>query len=344
MARRTTRYYKPKRRKLGGGRAAQATFHRNRSTSQPRHVQIHIVRKIVSAVFLGASSIWFIYFALFSDNFIVKSYTVEGTETIPKQELETIINTQLQERRFLFFSNRNMFMFSKNDLQDRIAEKYLVEDIAIDKQFPFELHINVHEKLARVILRTRTPIHIEPEVVEDEESTEQSLVSHNNEAGEEDTEEESSTKTNEPEEVQEPTYAESLYYLDVNGIIVSQDGITENELQLLPVIEIDTDADGSLHPGDVVFERDTVEYIFSIYEAFNASKENLKVSYVHYDASTPNELVITMSEGWEVFLSTRVALETQIKKLELALQEKIGSDRETIQYVDLRVKDRVYFK
>jgi len=68
------------------------------------------------------------------------------------------------------------------------------------------------------------------------------------------------------------------------------------------------------------------------------------VAYVKLDLSIADEMTFVTTENWQGMLSTSVSLETQIKKLELALDEKIKDKRSTLQYVDLRIKDRVYFK
>ncbi|MBI2636996.1 MAG: hypothetical protein HYW81_02280, partial [Parcubacteria group bacterium] len=194
---------------------------------------------------------------------------------------------------------------------------------------------------SRVVLRLTTPIQITPdepagagegEAMGDiATSTESQEVSHNN--------------VTEKPSLSEGTveYAESWYHLDANGIVVSRLDAS-GDLSGLPVIEVIRDEGPDVNPGDAVLDRETVELIFSIYERLNASSESIAVAYVSYDPETPQELTISTVEGWQVFLSTRIPIETQFSKLELALREKIRDNRGELQYVDLRVRDRVYFK
>jgi len=329
------KYYKPKHRQYN-------LPTQNRNMRQPqieKKVNMLIIKKIISIIFFCACFAWFFYFFLLSDNFFIKTIKISGNENIPKNDLEEIVKEELKEKKWLIFPGKNILLFNKQNLISDIQNKYITENIKISKKLPFTILIELEEKLARVVLRTKTPISItqdntEDVLVEDEQNIiNPDDVSHNIEDREQ-----------ENENREEVEYSEDYYYLDVNGIVISSSLDAQNDLLKFPVIEIETKDQAKINSGDIILSREKIEFVFEAYEMIHRSKENISVAYVVLDLDIDNEITFVTQEGWQGFLSTQVSLETQIKKLELALQEKIKDKRATLQYVDLRIKDRVYFK
>ena len=56
------------------------------------------------------------------------------------------------------------------------------------------------------------------------------------------------------------------------------------------------------------------------------------------------EVRILMTEGWQAYLDIDDDPEDQIKHLDLVLKQKIKTDREHLDYVDLRFGERVVYK
>ena len=94
----------------------------------------------------------------------------------------------------------------------------------------------------------------------------------------------------------------------------------------------------------MALSSETVEYIFNLYDVLKRSLAGITVKYVIYDPKISDELKFATSEGWQGVITRKLGLAAQIKKLELALEEKIKEQRRSLQYIDLRVKDRVYYK
>lgn len=282
-------------------------------------------------VFLASAAVWFAYFFFASDNFEIKTVNVTGIQNIPAKEMDGIIEDVLGRSRLGFFSNRNILLVSVRAIQEGISERYIVESTEIDRQFPFTLTIAVSEKLARLVLHTRTPV-----VIAEDPSLGQGEV-----AGE------SATSTEEKfpvEPEKEPEYTEAYLYLDVNGIAVSEGNVSNEDREALPIIQIQTPPDKPIKPGSEVMTREQVSDVFQIYQGLRASNTGIEVAYVIYDPAITDELAFATKEGWQGLMSRKINLETQIKKLALALAEKVGDRRKDLQYIDLRIQDRVYYK
>jgi len=332
------RYYKPKR-KLYNLPTAQRPM-RQRQSPEPVKINTSIIKNIIGTIFFICAGIWFGYFFIFSPNFSIKNINITGNENIPITEIQEIINEQLDKKAIYAIGQRNILFFSKNDLISAIGERYIVENIKINKKLPFTLSVHLEEKLARVVLRVKIPIsitHTKAQAIEEDVEAGQvagDQVSHNIEDGEEEVE----------QGEEQISYSEDYYYLDVNGIVVSSAEMSENDLQKFPVIEIEIPDTQKINSRDILLDRETIEFIFSVYRTVSKMPQNVSVAYVKLDLSIADEMTFVTTENWQGMLSTSVSLETQIKKLELALDEKIKDKRATLQYVDLRIKDRVYFK
>lgn len=55
-------------------------------------------------------------------------------------------------------------------------------------------------------------------------------------------------------------------------------------------------------------------------------------------------LVVSTDEDWDIRLDTSKDLQSQVKKLQLAIEQKFKTSRKGLEYVDVRFGDRVYYK
>lgn len=142
---------------------------------------------------------------------------------------------------------------------------------------------------------------------------------------------------------QETNYYDS-FYLDENGIVVITRDVSISDTESLPLLVISESQDIPIESGMEIMAKEEVDYIIEIYKTIEKSPSNFSISYVIYNPKVKEELAVVTEEGWEIYLNTNLTVDAQISKLELALAEKIKENRKNLLYVDLRVKDRVYYK
>jgi cell division septal protein FtsQ len=332
------KYFKPKRKILFKGQQHARAV----PNVKNKKINFNAIKKNVIVGFFILAFCWFIYFFFLSDNFFIKSIKIEGNENITESELKEIINEHFNKKNLLIVPGRNIILFDKESLVSSIQKKYVIENISVEKNFPFELKITLNEKLARIALCYKTQINkpqepkepIEQKKTEETTEDKEVQVSQNIINGE----------ANDENREVVPEYSEECRYLDANGIAVSSVTFDQNDKFKLPTIEIQTNDDKKINLVEKILDKESVEFVFSMYEMIQKSPKNISISYVIFDPLVSNEFKFVTTEGWQAFLSTQISLETQIKKLEMALDEKIKDQRSTLQFVDLRIKDRVYFK
>lgn len=95
-----------------------------------------------------------IYFVLFSSYFVIKNVKISGLERISQEDLRGIIDSQVFSRRFLIFSQNNIFIFNEVAAEKKINEKYALNVLKINKRLPGTLKISLEEKKTAMIWKT----------------------------------------------------------------------------------------------------------------------------------------------------------------------------------------------
>lgn len=92
------------------------------------------------------------YFLLYSDYFKIQKIILKGEEKITTQEIESLVNQISNQKRFLIFSQKNIFLFNKNQFKRIISEKYNLQELKILKKLPSKLEIEIKERLPFLVL------------------------------------------------------------------------------------------------------------------------------------------------------------------------------------------------
>lgn len=123
--------------------------------------------------------------------------------------------------------------------------------------------------------------------------------------------------------------SDACFKIDKYGVIFK-----ESEKSEKPII--DSTKIASL--GETVIEKDIMIPLIEILKEL----EDFQISRI--DISTPT-IRITTREGWDILFVYNQSILDQITKLRMTIKEKIPIDKiDTLNYIDLRFDDRVFFK
>ena len=95
--------------------------------------------------------------------------------------------------------------------------------------------------------------------------------------------------------------------------------------------------------GENIFEEKTMNFISQTKE-FLLSEINLKVVDFDVLSFPADDMKVITSEGWYILFNLQKEAEEQLSALKGVLEEKIKDQRENLEYVDLRIENRVYYK
>lgn len=132
--------------------------------------------------------------------------------------------------------------------------------------------------------------------------------------------------------------SENCYFIDKEGIIFEE----LQELQNDFVVIKKTDLSDKDYIGQKVVDQNIINMILKVQKIL---KDNYNVDITDALITSPLRLNITTAEKWQIYLATDFDIDMQITKLNLLLKEEIAVNvRQKLQYIDLRFKDRAYYK
>ena len=91
-----------------------------------------------------------IYLLFFSPLFEIKEVSINGLEKIKSDSIAKILSEYRGERRWLFLSNNNFWLFDAAAVESRLGQKYFFEKLEIKKKFPAAVTISLEEKISAV--------------------------------------------------------------------------------------------------------------------------------------------------------------------------------------------------
>lgn len=121
--------------------------------------------KLVKRVVLRGISlllvIYLIYLLFFSHYFSLSNIQITvKTPDFNTNELNDYLKTALNKKFLFIFPRDNYFLFSKNYLEKQLNEKYIIEDLIINKIFPKTLTVSLREKVTNLLYQTADKIYL----------------------------------------------------------------------------------------------------------------------------------------------------------------------------------------
>jgi len=244
------------------------------------------------------------YIILFSSVFSIDNIEIVGAKNSDALEIQKSIEKQMQSKRFFIFSQNNILFFNTKEAEQGIGGTFSLNEIGIRKKFLHSLEIHIQEKKA-------------------------SLVLLSNSRG---------------------------YYIDEEGRVIAeinQQNIEKTNFQNYDILRhkyISEDIPILIHPsgkpiqaGDEVIQKKFLEKILNADNAINTKSTIEILNYeLHLDDFS---LHAKTADGWNIYFSMHEAddIQQQVEKLILLYDTQIDTTR-TLDYIDLRFGDKVFFK
>lgn len=260
----------------------------------------------IAVVCALAGWLWFIGF---SPTFRIEEIEIRGNETIPTWEIRDAVTDALKGRRWLILPKTSLLIASETELQDALAERYVLETVTVSKEPPRKLVVELKERVSAVLLQMP--------------DGRQGLVDLQGAV----------TRLYRPEEA-----------LDV----VRKLGPTLGEREGAPrpsyPVIID-ERDERLELREEALDPSVVQAAIDLPSLF---EERFGRSPYFEDVRIDGKASVTLrarvSEGWSVYLDAGQDLRDQLMNAEIVLRTKVGADRARLDYIDVRFGEKVFFK
>ena len=129
------------------------------------------------------------------------------------------------------------------------------------------------------------------------------------------------------------------YYIDKEGVIFENAPRTSGTL----ILVINDKSSEKLVIGRSVVGKEFMETLINLRD-FLLVQLNLKVLDFTIEAYPSQDLRVNTHEGWYALFDKSRDLKNQLDALKLVLEEKIKDKRQKLEYVDLRIENRAYYK
>jgi len=131
---------------------------------------------------------------------------------------------------------------------------------------------------------------------------------------------------------------ENCFYIDNQGVIFEQALQTSGSLILL----IKDYSQREFYLGKEIFEQRIVDFISQVRQSLSLEIDLMILDF-NILSFPAKDLKVMTNEGWYIIFDLEGDIKNQLRSIEAALEEKI-KDRESLEYVDLRIENRIYYK
>ncbi len=290
----------PRRNALLGGNSALGSYRHRQYFWQRRSFKLWLILIAVAIVIL-------LYLLFGRVIFTIKTISVQGLKTLSTQEIEQIVNSQEAKRRWLVFSQQNLWVFDSKMAENSLRERFMLDSVKIKKRPLGKLKIELSEKSNQLTwVSGEDYYYLDPNglAVKD-------ILVANIEVVEGDNDNQANA-----------------------AALIDSEAIDQN----LPKV-ID-DSVRPLEVGQQVLTASTVSFI----NALDNQLKQLDLTVTSYSManSSATEIIAKTNKGFDIYFNTSNDLERQIANLKLVLKEKVGDSR--VEYIDLRFGNKVYIK
>lgn len=131
-----------------------------------------------------------------------------------------------------------------------------------------------------------------------------------------------------------------VHFTDLQGIVIRE--IPEGERESMPDYPLIIDeSNTSIMIGQTILNNNVIQAIIDIVEL--TGQGSIDIVHFKVSSSDANWITATTGPGYDVLFDPDGNIEEQVNNLIVVLRESVG-DPSTIQYIDLRFGDHIYYK
>ena len=242
------------------------------------------------------------YWFFFSSLLVIDKIEVRGERGEEHQQLSALVYQKLKQKKWHLLPQSNYFLFSA----DQFAQELKHQDIN-----PPVFEISVQKVWPNKLLlsfKKRIPrLRIITINESEDKETDIKISQHD-------------------------------YLVDDKGFVVDD---TPQDLGDEPVVYLDLFGDKNFKGGETILGEGTVNNLIKLYNIFTNTNTGLSVAYFRLIQQEMSAVKVYTDQGYYIYFSFDYPLQKQINHLILSLN-KIGEQRNKLEYLDLRIEDRAY--
>lgn len=257
-----------------------------------------------------------VYFFIFSPVCWIEDIKVRGVG-----ENSSIVQTMglkiLEEKIFNYIPQRSILLAPAHQIQARILETFPeIKSVSIQKKWPRTLEIKIEE-------RESIGIWCQKKSKRPANSADRGQVKER--------------VDKEDKELIQEEEIKKCFYIDDQGVIYQEAPMMQGGL----ILTIVDSREKSVNLREKVLSIDLINFILEIKKQLS---EKLDLLTIKFEINSIHDLVATTSEDWRIYFDPSHSSQNQIRVLERVLEEEIKENRIALEYIDLRIENRAYYK
>jgi len=259
-----------------------------------------------------------IYFFIWSPVIWIEKIDVRPSS--PIISIKEIVQNNLEGKIWQFVPQKSIILVPLNKIKEDILDSSPeIKEVSIRKKIP-QFRPRQAASL-EIIIEERKSIGLwcqieEPKIAE--QLSEELL----------ETEEATSTESAISESV-----IKQCFYLDKEGIIFRESPLISGSF----VLNIFSSKKESVLLGEEVVSPEMIDFILK-------TAQGLSLKIDSFEIVSPEDLRVKTSQGWQIYFNPTYSADWQINALEMILEEEIKEKINSLEYIDLRIEGRVYYK
>lgn len=276
-----------------------------------------------------------IYFFFFSAIFQIKKAGVIASEKNISADLVAQVQNSVREffqTRFFFVRRDNLFVFQENELKDYLISKFPeISDAKIERSSeknPVEREIKVH-LMKREMAAIWCGADLAPAAADEFKPVEEENFEPPTSAA---------VIIPDSEEVRPKEEIKDCFYVDREGVVFEEAPLTFGAL----IVLVKDFSGDEISLGAKIAEPKTVKFILDVRDWL---AKNSDVSLAEFSIDKEDrQLRGLTAEGWQIVFNESQTAAEQGFIVKKVLEEEIKDKRQGLEYIDLRIENRVYYK
>ncbi len=247
-----------------------------------------------------------VFFVFFFSSFLkITDISIEGTEQINPLAVKNAINRNFAEKHLLIFSKNNFIFVRSESLEEDLEREFpKIKIVDVKKTFPDSVRVFVTERSAVFVW----------------------------------------CRGNSAPEIEGESGRGDCLLVDEDGYGYAAADFNSPEIKENNLVEIYDGGRSENISGDRVIPKEFLRFAAEIGKILESNLQ-IKIKNRYFTPSRfSEEIKIQTEEGWWLYFSTQFSPDSAVKTLKLFLEKETGVNRAEIEYIDLRMENKIYYK
>lgn len=135
----------------------------------------------------------------------------------------------------------------------------------------------------------------------------------------------------------------NYYYVDATGVVYEEARLETLPGTVLPTVKND-DTSSGVTIGVEAVEETFVDFVLDLHDLV-PEYLNVQVGEIHIPSLAAREVHVILDTNWKILFDATRSVQNQMTILQTILRDTVSpEEREALEYVDLRVPNRVYYR